>query len=362
MRLGDRRRAGLQLARCRAAGKQRAVGRRQPGHRQHRRVAPMFDVGLARLRGRREEKVRRDLRRFLGARIERNGQEMRVADRALGMLVRRDGGRQSLGRDLVGDFVRIEGQRDRQLAIGQHLPHHRVAGRELLALFPQVRVQRIERRPQRRSGGGEDIGAVGRVERFAVGRRFDQHLLDEGRAVKRRWLRVGETAGGLLRPLQQLGDAGRRFGHTRAVGVEGELRHAPRRFHAFDRFRKIDARRRLAGGVHRGVARQLLAPGAEQQALFLHRQKVLAVDPHQIDRAVAAAAGGLLCAHALHGLGGVGDLDVLELDAPALRQLARGPLQVGVDALTAGPGVHENRLALGGGFDLRPGVGGRLRA
>jgi hypothetical protein len=96
---------------------------------------------------------------------------------------------------------------------------------------------------------------------------------------------------------------------------------------------------------------------AEQQALALHREEVLAVDPDQVDRAVGGAAGGFLRAHAFDHLGRVGDLDVFELHAMALLQFCRSPLQVGVDALAAGPGVEVDRLAARAGFNGGPGAG-----
>ncbi len=177
-----------------------------------------------------------------------------------------------------------------------------------------------------------------------------------------RRFRVGEASGVVLRPGRQLGQAGRRPGHTRGVGVESQLGHAPGRFHAVDGLREVDARRRLADGVDQRVVRQPLAPRAEQQALALQRQEVLAVDPGQIGRAAAAAAGSLLGAHPPDELGGVGELDMFELDAPTLGKLAAGPLQVGVDALAAAPGVEVHRLAARRGLEPGPVAAGLLRA
>ncbi len=169
-----------------------------------------------------------------------------------------------------------------------------------------------------------------------------------------RRLRVGEAARVGLRPSGQFGQAGRRLGHAGAVGVEGQLGHAPRRFHAVDGFGEVDPRGWLANGVDQRVVRQLLAPRAEQQALAFHRQEVLAVDPGHVGRAAAVAAGGLLGTHAPDQFGGVDKLDMFELDAPALGEFGGCPLQVGVDALAAAPGVEVHRLAARGAFQSAP--------
>ena len=67
------------------------------------------------------------------------------------------------------------------------------------------------------------------------------------------------------------------------------------------------------------------ANGPEQQALALHGQEVLAVDPDHVGLPSLARPACLLGAHALDEFGGVAELDVLELDAVARGHLAAPP-------------------------------------
>ena len=75
---------------------------------------------------------------------------MRVADRPLGKLPALHRGAQALGRDLVGRFVGVEGERHHQFTIGHHLANSSRIQRKLLATTPQMWVQRIQKAPQRR--------------------------------------------------------------------------------------------------------------------------------------------------------------------------------------------------------------------
>ena len=101
----------------------------------------------------------------------------------------------------------------------------------------------------------------------------------------------------------------------------------------------------LPCGVDVAEVRQVLHERAEQQILRLHRGEVLAVDPDQVDRAALGRAGGLFGDDARHRLGGVGELDVDQIDAVALLHLIADPLDVGVDLRIAAPGVPVHRLA-----------------
>jgi hypothetical protein len=188
---------------------------------------------------------------FLGAGIDRNRQEVGVADRAGGELEAVDAVRQALGGDLVGGFVGVEGQREQQFAVGHHLAHRSGVLRELLACAPQVRMQRVQRRstsgavrwPGRRATVCTAPLAVG-------GRRFQQRLLHEGGAVELRRARIGDPARIAAGEVEQAGHVARRGGHAAAVRKEGQLGHAPGRFHALDRLREVHAGGRLAGHVH----------------------------------------------------------------------------------------------------------------
>jgi hypothetical protein len=55
--------------------------------------------------------------------------------------------------------------------------------------------------------------------------------------------------------------------------------------------------------------------GAEEQALLLHGQKVLAVDPDQVDRAARMPGCGFFRHDSRNGFGRERDLHVSEIDA-----------------------------------------------
>ena len=283
---------------------------------------------------------------------------MRVADRAARHLPGVNAVGLALGDDLVGGLVGVEGEADHQLAVGHHLADGGRRLRKLLARAPQVRVQGVQVGPQRRAGAGQRLGCEGLVQRAAVGVELQQRLLQEGGADEGRRARVGHAAGVGARKVGQRGHAARRVGHALAVGIQRELGHAPRCFQPFHRFRKIGARGRLAHHINVLEVRQALGKRAKQQALALHRQEIFTVDPHHIDGATGQLASGFFTAHALHSLGCVGQLHVLHLDAVAAAHFARCPLQVGVGAVTAAPGVHEDFLPARLGLNRGPGRAG----
>ena len=161
---------------------------------------------------------------------------------------------------------------------------------------------------------------------------------------------------------QQLGHALRGLGQTFGIGKKRQLGHAPRRFQTLRGHRKIDQRGGLACGVHPLEVGQGLSERRRQQTLAFQGGKVFTIDPDQVHRAFGVLAPSLLFgAHALDHIGRIADLDVLQLDAQVALQLACGPLQVSVDALTARPGVEENGLAACGVQGVGPSGVGNLR-
>ena len=153
---------------------------------------------------------------------------MRVANRALGELpaLHRDG--QALGGDLVGRFVGVEGQRHDQLAIGHHLAHSSRVLWKLFAPTPKMRVQCIQKTPQRSSLYSQSSGRDRQGQGFHIQGVFDQGLLDEGGAMKVWRARVGNAPGLLSGQCQQFTHALWRFREALGIGKKCELGHAPR--------------------------------------------------------------------------------------------------------------------------------------
>ena len=183
------------------------------------------------------------------------------------------------------------------------------------------------------------------LERLGLLGQLGEHVLQEGGADEVGRRRIGEAAGIGLGPLEQGRDGARRLRHGRGVVEEHELGHAPGRLEAIGRHREVNERGRLAHRIDVAEVRQVLHERAEQQVLRLHRGEVLAVDPDQVDRAALGAPGRLLGDHARHRLGGVGQLDVDEVDAVALVHLLADPFDVGVDLRIAAPGMPVHGLA-----------------
>ncbi|MCY1533631.1 hypothetical protein D9M68_689700 [compost metagenome] len=261
-------------------------------------------------------------------------------------------GRQLARADQVGRFVGVEGQRELELAIGQHAVHFSGAGREGLAAAPELRVQLVQISPQRRRGRGETGRRHRRLQQFSVGREFNQHLLDEGRAVKVGQLGVTHASRVGLGKCQQLGRRTRRRRRLGLVGDEGQLRCAPGGFKTFRGHREVAAHGLVQ--VHRTPVGQALSPGTEQQTALLQVAEVFAVDPDEIHRAVGAAPGGHFGLHPLDHLGRVRHLHMTQLHPIAALDLLRHPADVGVRRLAAAPGVEIHRLAFGIGLHLGP--------
>ena len=226
-----------------------------------------------------------------------------------------------------------------------------------------VRLELLVPGPQRR-GHGLEVGIGGRLlQHLRVGGQVDQRLLQEGGAQEVADAGVRQPAGVLLRPVQQRRRRARhgcRVADARRVVDEDDLRHAPGHRQAVHRRGEVDHVGALLRGVDVAEVGQRLRHRAEQQALLLHVQQVRAVDPDEVDAAVAVAAGGLLGDHAGHGLGRVLQAHVLHADAVFRLHLLAHPGDEGVGLLVAGPGVPEHRLAARLGDDLLPG-GQRLR-
>ena len=189
-----------------------------------------------------------------------------------------------------------------------------------------------------------------------IWRQLEQHLLQEGRAEEVRRRRVGEATGMVLRPVEQRRDRPRRLGDRGRVVEKHELRHAPGCLEAIRRDREIDQSGGLALGIDVAEVGQLLDERTKQQLVGLHRRKVLAVDPDQVDRASVLAAGRLLGHDPGDGLGGVGELDLVQLDPVARAHLVANPGDVVVDVLVAAPGVPVDGLAAGLGQSVVPGL------
>ena len=194
---------------------------------------------------------------------------------------------------------------------------------------------------------------------------FDQHLLQERRADEIRWLRIGKPARIFLRPFQQLCRGLRHAVSRRAGGVveKHHLGPAPRAFESIGRNGEISQDRRLVLMVDIGPVRQAGGPvRRHQELLALHRGKVLAIDPDEIDRAAFILAGRFFGQHLGHRVGGVIEFHVNHLDAEAVSQRLSGPADIAVDVLGAAPGVEIDGLALGllqhGIPVTRVGVGG----
>lgn len=98
----------------------------------------------------------------------------------------------------------------------------------------------------------------------------------------------------------------------------------------------------------------MLGKGPRQQALGLHGQEIFTIDPDHVDRAGAELASGLLAAHPLDYVGGVGHLDVFRGYAKTFVHLAPGPLDVVVDIAGATPGIELHRLPMGLALNVAP--------
>ena len=140
----------------------------------------MREVGFARLRGWRQQKIGHYLRTFFGFGIDGNRHKVGVPQRSPAQLVAVDAVGQTFCGDFIRGFIRVERQRDQQLAVRHHLAYRIGALRELFASAPEVRVQRVEVAPQRYGGSRQCRCGDGFVQRRAVRVEFHQCLFDEG--------------------------------------------------------------------------------------------------------------------------------------------------------------------------------------
>ncbi len=125
-----------------------------------------------------------------------------------------------------------------------------------------------------------------------------------------------------------------------------QLGHAPGRLAAIDRHGEVGEHGRLAGLVDKAVIGQPVCPGSVQKhAGVFQGGKILAVDPDQVDGAALVPPGGLFRQDLGNDIGGVGHLDVDDIDTIALLHGAAGPGDVIVDARLAAPGVEIDGLA-----------------
>ena len=281
---------------------------------------------------------------------------MGVADRAVLEDEGAHGVGQPPGLDRGRRLGRVERHREVDLAVVEQLMQRRPRGGIALALAPEMRLHRLQPVPKGRRRGREVALRNRALQDVRIGRQLDQDLLEERAADEVRRCRIGEASRIGLHPVEQGRHRARRLRHARRIVEKDELGHAPGRLKTLGRDREVDQGGGLALGVDVAKIRQRFGKGPEQQVLPFERGEILAVDPDQVDGAVAVAAGCLLGDDPADRLGGIGQLDVHELDAVALRDLLADPGDVGVDLLVAAPGVPVHGLAPGCGQGLVPGI------
>ena len=213
-------------------------------------------------------------------------------------------------------------------------------------------MQPVEIVPERRARALEGFRRHRLLKYGTFRRQFEQELLDEGCPVEVGQLGVAHTPRMRLSERQQRLRRARRCSDNGLVGDEGQLGGAPRRFKTVGRHREIDAYR-LALIDERPV-RQLLGPRPEEQAGLLEVAEVLAIDPHQVDRAALFSPGLRLGLDAFDDFRRVGDLHVLHRHTVAFLRFAGRPVDVGIDRLATAPGVEVHGLAFGRRFDRLP--------
>ena len=113
---------------------------------------------------------------------------------------------------------------------------------------------------------------------------------------------------------------------------EHQFCRPPGTFQSFGRNGEIRQGGRLIVDIDQAPVWQLRCPiRGKQQALALHRGKILAVDPDKVDGAMLVAPGRLFGKHGRHRLGGIVQLDLHDGDAIARLHRFTGPLDIGVD-------------------------------
>ncbi len=222
------------------------------------------------------------------------------------------------------------------------------------SLAPQRRREVAQPLPQRRRQ--LVVGILVEARRHAVrsaGQRVEG-LPDEDRPGEVRRRRIGEAAGVRLCPVEQPGDRGGRVRDAGGVVGEGELRLVPRRLTPLDRHAEVLA--------HQGVVvtdvlhvRQVVGPAAQPGTGFLAGGEVVAVDPHQVHRALVLA-GGPFGEQASHRVLGVRHRHPPQRDAEVGGRRGQHVVDVGVAPVVAAvhPQVHRLALRLGQHLVPRP--------
>ena len=194
-----------------------AILRRQGIEVEHRAVAPHPRVLLVRLCLGRHQEVGDHHRAGLVRGVERDRDEVGVADGA----VLQDEGAHRLGQPAGGDrgrrFGRIERQGEVDLAVVEQLMERRAGQRIACAFAPEMGARLLEPGPQRRRDRGE-VGLVHwALERLGPIGQLGDHVLQEGAADEVGRRGIGEATGMRLDPLEQGGHRARRRVATAAV-------------------------------------------------------------------------------------------------------------------------------------------------
>ena len=118
------------------------------------------------------------------------------------------------------------------------------------------------------------------------------------------------------------------------INHEVELRHAPWRLIAVRWYRKILDRGRTRQGVNQGEIGQGIGQRTKQQIVGLHRGKIFAIDPNEIDRAPGLLSASCnLGTNPRNSVGSIAQLHMTKADAIGFFNLIANPVNIGVDAL-----------------------------
>lgn len=120
------------------------------------------------------------------------------------------------------------------------------------------------------------------------------------------------------------------------------MRAAPRGFCPIGRDGKI-FRYRFTG-IDVAPVGQGLRPAGEQQVCRFQVAEVFPVYPEQIHRPVTATSCGMFRLDPLHRVGGIGQMNDLQVDGVVRFHLAAYPVEVAVNGLVTAPGVKPDGL------------------